>query len=205
MTTIDPDTLARPSVAALDRQSARQASSAVMAMVLFVASEAVFFSSFLGIYASAYAEAAVWPPNEVPLPTLMMPTIGLGFLLASGITMGIAMYHGRRGTHAQSVSAWLFATLVFSLAFVAITVLGYRDLGFGIGQGIYESLFYIISALALAHLAGGLVLIGLVLARARHSQPAQLREPLLATGIYWYFVLVLGVVIYLLLYLVVAA
>jgi heme/copper-type cytochrome/quinol oxidase subunit 3 len=44
------------------------------------------------------------------------------------------------------------------------------------------------------------VLLGLVVARARSGQLALAREPLVAASIYWYFVVVLGVVIYLLLY-----
>lgn len=205
MSIVDPDTISRPASATLDQQAVRSASSAVMAMTLFVASEAIFFAAFFGIYASAYTESKVWPPPEVPIPSLVLPTVGLGVLLVSAFTMGGALRTIRGSARPRGVVVWLTVTLACAVAFVAMVVAGYPELGFGIGQGIYESLFHLITALALAHVAGGIVLIGLVLARGRSGELQLVREPLRAAGIYWYFVVALGVVIYLLLYVVVAA
>jgi cytochrome c oxidase subunit 3 len=190
-----------PAPAVLDRQAVRSASSAVMAMTLFVASEAVFFGAFLGIYASAYTASEVWPPGNVRSPSLSLPTLAALVLLASGGSMALALRSTRRAEGLRDALPWLWTTLVGAVAFVVLVAAGYPGLGFGIGQGIYQSLFYIITALALAHVAGGIVLLLLVLARARSGELALQREPLQAAAIYWYFVVALGVVIYLLLYL----
>jgi cytochrome c oxidase subunit 3 len=183
----------------LDRRAVRGTSSAVMAMALFVASEAVFFGAFFGIYASAYTTADVWPPANVPSPSLALPTIAAAVLVLSGGSMALAGRHTRRADYPRGVLPWLLTTLACALAFVVLIVASYPGLGFGIGGGIYQSLFYMITALALAHVAGGVVLLVLVLARARSGQLALQREPLQAAAIYWYFVVVLGVVIYVLL------
>ena len=197
MTTADPAPVNRSQ---LDSQAVRGASSAVMAMTLFVASEAVFFGAFFGIYATAYTGAEVWPPGNVPSPSLVLPTIAVVVLIASGGSMALARRSARRTGRSRASLPWLWITLACAVAFVVLVVAGYPGLGFGIGAGIYESLFYTISAIALAHVAGGIVLLLLVLDRARSGELALHQEPLQAAGIYWYFVVGLGVVIYLLLY-----
>ena len=48
---------------------------------------------------------------------------------------------------------------------------------------------------------GGVFLFVLVLLRLRGAGPAAHREPVLVAGVYWYFVVAVGVVIYILFYL----
>ena len=201
MTTADP---AKPSPALLDLTAVRGASSAVMGMTLFVASEAVFFGAFFGIYASTYTQADVWPPAGVITPSLGLPTIATLVLVASGVSMALAQRAARRGSSLEHSVRWLTVTLASAVGFVVLVAAGYPGLQFGVGEGIYQSLFYTITAIALAHVVGGIVLLFLVLARARAGELALHREPLQAAGIYWYFVVAVGVVVYLLLYLAVA-
>ena len=58
----------------VEQRASRQSSSAVMAMVIFVASEAMFFMAFFGVYASTYSDQPVWPPRDVPLLAIGLPT-----------------------------------------------------------------------------------------------------------------------------------
>jgi cytochrome c oxidase subunit 3 len=180
----------------LDRRAVRGSSSAVMAMTLFVASEAVFFGAFFGIYASAYTSTTVWPPANVPLPALRLPTVAVAVLVLSAVTMALAVRRTRRADYPRGVLPLVLLTLAGAAAFVALVLASYPGMGFGIGGGIYQSLTYMVTGLALAHVAGGVVLLMLVLARAQSGELALQREPLQAAAIYWYFVVVLGVVIY---------
>jgi len=198
MTTLDRDMVPRPAPAGVDRLSARGTSSALLAMILFVASEAVFFAAFLGIYANAFTNAEVWPPKEVPLPSLVLPTITVVALVLSAITLGVPIRQVRQGRYSAGSIGWLAATIVLAIAFVVLMVYGYRDVGYGIGDGVYESLFYVINGLALAHAVGGIFLFVLVLLRLRGAGPAAQREPVLVAGVYWYFVVAVGVIIYVL-------
>jgi cytochrome c oxidase subunit III len=190
-----------PAAELIDRQAVRSASSSVTGMVLFVASEAVFFAAFLGIYAVSYTAAASWPPAGIATPSLVLPTLGVVALLASGTTMGQAMRLTRRPDYPRGVIPWLLAGLTCAVVFGVLLAIGYASIPFGVGQGIYESLFYMIIGLELAHVVGGAVLLAVVLTRAWTGELALRRDPVQAAAIYWYFVVVLGVVIYAVLYL----
>ncbi len=186
----------------VDRQAVRSASSSVTGMVLLVASEAVFFAAFLGIYAVSYTAAKVWPPAGITTPSIAVPTVGVVVLLVSGAAMAQAMRHALRPEYQRAVLLrWLAAALACAVAFGVLTAIGYASLPFSVGQGIYESLFYMIIGLELAHVVGGAVLLGVVMARTWTGELALRRDPIQATAIYWYFVVVLGVVIYAVLYL----
>jgi len=186
----------------IDRQAVRSASSSVTGMVLLVASEAVFFAAFLGIYAVSFTAARVWPPAGTETPSLTVPTIGVAVLLLSGIAMALAMRHALRPEYQRgALLGWLVAALALAVAFGVLTAIGYADLPFSVGQGIYESLFYMIIGLELAHVVGGAVLLGVVVTRTWSGELALRRDPIQATAIYWYFVVVLGIVIYAVLYL----
>jgi heme/copper-type cytochrome/quinol oxidase subunit 3 len=191
-----------PAAELIDRQAVRSASSSVTGMVLLVASEAVFFAAFLGIYAVSFAAVRVWPPAGIVTPSIGVPTVGVVVLLASGAAMAQAMRHAHRPEYQRGVMLrWLAAALACAVAFGVLVAIGYAGLPFGVGQGIYESLFYMIIGLELAHVVGGAVLLGIVLARTWTGELALRRDPLQAAAIYWYFVVVLGAAIYAVLYL----
>ena len=186
----------------IDRQAVRSASSSVTGMVLLVASEAVFFAAFLGIYAVSYTRARVWPPAGIATPSIAVPTIGVVVLLVSGAAMAQAMRHAlRREYRRASMLRWLAVAVVSAVVFGVLLVIGYADIPFSVGQGIFESLFYMIIGLEIAHVVGGAVLMGVVLARTWTGELALRRDPIQAAAIYWYFVVVLGIVIYAVLYL----
>ena len=186
----------------IDRQAVRSASSSVTGMVLLVASEAVFFAAFLGIYAVSYTRARVWPPAGIATPSIAVPTAGVVVLLVSGTAMAQAMRHALRPEYRRAVMLrWLAAALVSAVVFGVLLAIGYADLPFSVGQGIYESLFYMIIGLEFAHVVGGAVLLGVVMTRTWTGELALRRDPIQAAAIYWYFVVVLGVVIYVVLYL----
>jgi heme/copper-type cytochrome/quinol oxidase subunit 3 len=195
-------TAGHPASELIDRQAVRSASSSVTGMVLLVASEAVFFAAFLGIFAVSYTAARVWPPAGIATPSIAVPTVGVVVLLASGSAMAQAMRHAHRAEYQRGVMLrWLAAALACAVAFGVLLAIGYANIPFGVGQGIYESLFYMIIGLELAHVVGGAVLLGVVLARTWTGELALRRDPAQSAAIYWYFVVVLGAVIYVVLYL----
>jgi len=184
-----------------DRQAVHSASSSVTGMVLLVASEAVFFAAFFGIYAVSYTAARVWPPAGVTTPSVLVPTIGTVVLLASGVVMAQAMRRVHSSSYPRGVVPWLSAALILAVVFGVLTAIGYASIPFSASQGIYQSLFHMIIGLEFAHIVGGAVLLGLVLTRTWTGELALRRDPVQAAAIYWYFVVVLGVAIYLILYL----
>ena len=91
---------------------------------------------------------------------------------------------------------WLVITLALGLAFCVLQIAGYSSLGFGIHDGIYASLFYIMTGLGLAHVVGGLVFVGLVMQQAAAGELSLRRDPAEALAVYWLFVVALGVALY---------
>ncbi|HZD73084.1 MAG TPA: cytochrome c oxidase subunit 3, partial [Actinomycetota bacterium] len=69
--------------------------------------------------------------------------------------------------------------------------------------GIFASLFYLMTGLGLAHVAGGVVLLALVVVQSLTGRLALVRyQPAQAAAVYWNFVIVLGLVIYVVFYVV---
>jgi heme/copper-type cytochrome/quinol oxidase subunit 3 len=180
--------------AALDHRAVQQTSNSVLGMLLFVISEAMFFMGFFAVYVSAYASASVWPPQEIDLPPIGLPTAGAVVLLASAATMALATRAGRE--RQRSVIVWTGATLVLAAAFSVLLLLSFRGLGFHTGTDIYGSLFWVLSVIALAHVIGGVVFFVMVLVQARAGELELRQDPLQSASIYWYFVTVIGVALY---------
>ena len=150
----------RLSWAVLKDATFRTVQTSSMVMVLLVASEAVFFAAFLGIYAVSYTRARVWPPAGITTPSIAVPTAGVLVPLVSGAAMAQAMRHALRPEYRRAVMLrWLAAALVCAVVFGVLLAIGYADLPFSVGQGIYESLFYMIIGLEFAHVVGGAVLL----------------------------------------------
>ena len=184
----------------VEQRASRQVSSSVMAMVIFVASEAMFFMAFLGVYASTYSSQRVWPPKDVPLFSLGYPTAAAAVLLVSGATMALAARAAMR-RRSRGAARWIGLTLALAVAFVVLSIMGYRNLGFGIHEGIFGSLFYVTTGLALAHVVGGIVLLLMVGSQALSGELAIRRDPAQVATIYWSFVVALGLAVYVVFYL----
>jgi cytochrome c oxidase subunit 3 len=196
MTAQSPGLPGRPASELLDERAVGSASSSVTGMTLFIASEAVFFAAFLGIYATSYTAATDWPPPGMPTPSLAVPTVALVVLLLSGFTMSRCVRLIHHPQYPHGLGPWLLAGFAGSVVFSVLVGLTMIGTGFGIGDGIYQSLYYVMTGLELAHGAGGAVLLGLLLLRLRTGELGLRRDPLQAAAIYWYFVIVLGVVLY---------
>jgi heme/copper-type cytochrome/quinol oxidase subunit 3 len=175
-------------------------SGPVLGMVLFVASESMFFAAFIGAYVNTYVNQKVWPPSNTPAPPLGLATAALISLVLSGFLLQGGLRAGRRG-RPEAVNRWLVLTLAASAASVVLTVVAYSDVGFGLHAGIFASLFYLMTGLELAHVAGGVVLLALVTVQSLTGRLALVRyQALQAAAVYWNFVVVLGLVIYFVLY-----
>jgi cytochrome c oxidase subunit III len=171
-----------------DERAVRGTSSPVMGMVLFVAGEAMFFAAFFGVYFAVRTSAPLWPPRGVTVPQLAIPSTLTAILVSSSVVLQIGVGAVRRGRTATFRSL-LALTLLLGLSFLALQAYDYSRLTFGVRDGIYPSLFYVMTGLHMAHVAGGVVLLFLVLTQALTGQISVARhEPLEAAAIYWHFV-----------------
>jgi len=188
---------------ASDERAARSTGSPVLGMVLFVASEGMFFATFFAIYAMSYSSQPAWPPKGIPVPGLGLASVFTGVMVASSLALHMGLRAIRAGA-AGRLSVWIVATLVLGVAFIGLQVVGLSQAGFGIDDGIYASLFYVLTAVALAHVAGGVAFLVMVLVRSATGQlGAAHHEPADVLAIYWHFVVVVTVVMYVAFYLLV--
>ena len=120
--------------------------------------------------------------------------------ILSGLLLQGAVRSGRRGLPAL-VNRWLVLTLAVGVASVVLTLFGYSEVGFGLHAGIFASQFYLMTGLALAHVVGGIVLLGLIAVMGLSGRLALVRyQPVQAAAVYWNFMVVLGLVIYVVFY-----
>jgi cytochrome c oxidase subunit 3 len=170
-------------------------------MTLFVASEAMFFAAFFGAYFTIYAATAVWPPLQIPIPSLTVSAVATALLVISGFTLSAGVGAARKGRLNQ-LNVWLAVTIVLGLAFLILQAYDYSNTGFSIHDGTYASLFYIMTGLHMAHVIGGVLFLILVLVQSRAGEfSIERHDPVRASAIYWHFVDIVWVGLFVIFYL----
>ncbi|MDP9330588.1 MAG: cytochrome c oxidase subunit 3 [Actinomycetota bacterium] len=175
-------------VAAQRERVPREMSGPVLGMVLFIASEAMFFAAFFGAYFTIKANASVWPPKGIPHLKIDIASILTLILVASSGTVQMAIRSARRG-EMKRASTWLGTTIVLGVVFLALQLYDYSTLEFGVKDGVFGSLFYVMTGIHMAHVFGGVVFLALVFAQARGGLLSpEHHDPLAAGALYWDFV-----------------
>ena len=70
-----------------DERAVRRTSGPVLGMVVFVASEAMFFATFFGAYFTIYSVNPVWPPAGFPRLEPELATVLTVVLVGSSVTL----------------------------------------------------------------------------------------------------------------------
>ena len=113
--------------------------TALVGMMLFIASEVMFFGGLFATYFNARATApGVWGPPE-GAHELDLPLAGAltAILVASSFTMQFGVWAIRRGD-AGKLRMWTGITLVLGVLFLMGQLYDYSQLGFGISDGVFE-------------------------------------------------------------------
>jgi cytochrome c oxidase subunit III len=159
----------------------------VLGMVLFVASEVMFFGGLLGAYFSLRAAAPEWPPPGTPEIDLALPVLLTVVLLASSATQHFAVAAVRQD---RSAVGWVCATMALGAVFLVgegLEWARFLGAGFALDTNVFGTLFYTITGFHGLHLAAGLAMLALAF-RLRSSRPARRIAALEAATLYWHFV-----------------
>ena len=171
-----------------DERTVRQTSGPVLGMVVFVASEAMFFATFFGAYFTIYSVNPVWPPAGFPHLEPQLATVLTVLLVASSVTLQIGVRAIRRD-RTRAMLIWLGLTILLGAGFLGLQLYDYSLLGFGVRDGIFGSLFYVMTGLHMAHVFGGVVFLVLVLVQGLGGQLTHAHHDSMEAGsIYWHFV-----------------
>jgi heme/copper-type cytochrome/quinol oxidase subunit 3 len=169
-------------------------------MMLAIATEAALFAYLLFSYFYLASMAhGPWPPHGAPELRLALPNTVI--LLLSSATMWWAESGIRRG--AQGRLRWgLLLTFVLGAIFLGIQGVEYGSQHFTLRTDAYGSLFYTITGFHGAHVFAGLLMNGVVQARAWLGHFTAERH-LAVTNVawYWHFVDVVWLAVFTSLYL----
>ena len=185
-----------------DQRAVRQTSGPVLGMVIFVASEAMFFATFFGAYFTIYSVNPVWPPAGFPRLEPGLATVLTVVLVASSVTLQFGVRAIRRGRD-RGLLRWLGLTILLGAVFLGLQLYDYSLLGFSVRDGIFGSVFYVMTGLHMAHVFGGVVFLVLVLLQGLGGQLSDASHDSLEAGaIYWHFVDVVWICLFTTFYLV---
>jgi len=177
--------------------------TALLGMVLFIASEVMFFGGLFAAY--FYSRAVVgeenWvAPNEHGSLELFLPLVLTLVLVTSSITMQFGVWAIRRGNRG-ALALWTAVTLILGVLFLMGQLYDYSQLGFTISDGIYGTTFYTLTGFHGAHVFGGTVGLAILLARSLQGQfSAEHHVAVEAISIYWHFVDVVWIALFFMLY-----
>jgi cytochrome c oxidase subunit 3 len=122
-------------------------SSSLLGMVLFIASEVMFFAAFFWAFfdASLFPKEATggqWPPTGVlPFDPMALPLLNTLILLTSGVTVTWAHHALREGDRAGLLQG-LALTILLGASFTGIQAYEYAHAAFGFREGIYPTTFF---------------------------------------------------------------
>jgi cytochrome c oxidase subunit 3 len=163
--------------------------------VVWLASELMFFSGLFAAYFTLRSQASVWPPKGVNLDTTTATIATLVLIVSSGtMQLGVrAVEEDRR----RRFLLWLGATFVLGAAFVAIQLVDWTRLNFGIDSGAYGSAFYLMTGFHLLHVVGGLLAMILMGGRALSRRFGAVDLPSVEMlSYYWHFVDVVWIALF---------
>nr|QOW07446.1 cytochrome c oxidase subunit 3 [Labyrinthula sp.] len=165
-----------------------------MGMILFIASEVMFFVAFFWAYfwvslAPVHNVGSVWPPAGIEvLEAWGIPFLNTLILLTSGASVTWA-HHGIVAGDRESTLKGLIVTVVLAVVFTTLQWLEYRGASFGIGDGAYGSTFYMATGFHGFHVMMGTVMLTVGLIRIyRYHMTQQHHFGFEAGAWYWHFV-----------------
>ena len=166
-------------------------SSSLLGMVLFIASEVMFFGGLFGAYFTIRSAAAQWPPEGTPHIETWYAAVLTTILVTSSVTMQLGVWAIRRNDQ-RKLMLWLVVSLLLGVAFLCGQANEYRTLigeGMTLSSGVFGSTFYTLTGFHGAHVAGGAAFILIVFLRARSGQfTARYHDTVEMASYYWHFV-----------------
>jgi len=180
---------------------------ALLGMMLFIASEVMFFAALFAAYFNAKATLPVFPPEGTEfIDPWGLPLIGTIILVISSFTMQWGTSRIRQGDR-TGLNRAVGITLILGLVFLAIQAYDYYVLithdDFGIDSGVYGTLFYTMTGFHGAHVLGGVIGLVVILSRGIAGQFTKKHHVAVeAVHYYWHFVDVVWILLFVTIYII---
>jgi len=171
----------------------------VLGMWIFLAALSVLFLASIAGYLIVRTKAPAWPPPGMPrLPGGLW--LATGLLLLGSVTVHLALSKIRLGQRTAAVR-WLVATTTLAVAFLLAQGWNWWDLiaarMTATTKNLYAFTFFMLTGLHAAHVIGGVVLLGVVTARAAQGRYGSGRHGgITYAAMYWHFLDVVWIVLF---------
>jgi cytochrome c oxidase subunit 3 len=166
-------------------------------MVLFIASEVMFFVAFFWAYFHfalfpehvSGATTAIWPPAGIKtFDPFDLPFLNTMILLLSGCTVTWA-HHALLNNDRKALIQGLALTVALGVMFSGFQVKEYMIAPFGFRDGVYPSVFYLATGFHGFHVMVGTIFLAVCLFRAMRGHFTPERHfGFEAAAWYWHFV-----------------
>ena len=192
-------------IAGLAHDSRGGISNVILGMILFLASEIMFFSGLFAAYFSTRAANKPWPPVEFEhiLNPFSLILVATGILVASSFTCQFAVWAIRRGDR-RGFLRNIGVTFLLGILFLLMQAYDYTllfDEGMTLGSGPFGTTYFTLTGFHGAHVFGGVLMLGVVLYRGMAGQfSARHHDAVEAASLYWHFVDVVWILLFSILY-----
>jgi cytochrome c oxidase subunit III len=163
----------------------------VVGVVLFLASELMFFAALFASYYDLRANRApgMWPPPGVHLD-LAESSFGTFLLFAASAVMVLATKAMDR-RNLRSARGWTATAIVAAVGFVAVAIHGYVHDTFTLSTNAYGSIYYSMTGFHLLHVVVGIgILTALLIGMQSPALRVNHRAGAEAMTYYWHFVFI---------------
>jgi len=183
-------------------RTAPAVANGVVAMVVFIATEVMFFAGLVSAFIIVKAGAMAWPPPGQPRLPVAATAFNTAVLLASGVVLWVAGRAWRRNDARDRVRRLLGQALALGTFFVLLQGFEWvRLIGFGLTMksSAYGAFFYLIVGSHALHAVAAIVALGAL--TVRYGRGGVSASALAATQLFWYFVVGVWPILYVLVYL----
>ncbi len=186
------------------RPAARPFANGLLAMAIFLATEAMLFAGLISAFLILRAGASLWPPAGQPRLPIEVTGLNTAVLLLSAYTMHRAVGESRSRRGAGAL-AWLAATGALGTTFLLVQGAEWIALirhGLRASSSLYAATFYTLIGCHGLHVLAAVITLIVVLGWTLRRQTApggQIR--LEVCRLYWLFVVAVWPVLYVLVYL----
>ena len=173
-------------------------------MWFFLASDCLFFGSFIAAYL-LYRDRNIVGPYQSDLYDIPFTSVSSFVLLMSSLTMVLALAAIQRGD-LRGMRIWLIATALLGISFIAGQAFEFTEFwsaGLHLDTNLFGTTFFILTGFHGAHVAiGVLILLSLVHASTTGKLTEKNSLAVELGGLYWHFVDIVWIVIFTLVYLI---
>lgn len=161
----------------------------VLGVVVFLASEFMFFSGLFAAYYNLRANRTSWPPPMVHLD--LIESASGTFLL---FVASVVMYFATKAMDRERMRAarwWTLSAMVAAVGFVLLSLHGYTNNGFWPWTNAYGSVYYSMTGFHLLHVTVGIGILATILVGMRSpALSVNQRAGAEAMVYYWHFVFI---------------